>query len=179
MNAGELAPHITTRTPLGAAAAACFAALALSAIAAAVVGELIGVDPDSPRDALHGSLGEIVSLAAHNAGVALLPLGLLAIGWDQLRGVEYGGDALVAGMIIANGVSIGLGFARAGLELFAYLPHLPLEWAALALPAGAWFVFRARPPRDRAQTLVYVAALTGLLVALAAVVESMTVPVTG
>jgi hypothetical protein len=177
MSASQVARSITTRTPLGAAA--CFAALVLSAIAASIVGELIGIDPKSPRDALHGSLGEIASLAAHNAGVALLPLGLLAIGWDQLRGVDHAGDALVAGMIIANGVSIGLGFARAGLELFAYLPHLPLEWAALALPAGAWVAFRAQPPRDRAQTLVYVAALTGLLVVVAAVVESLAVPVGG
>lgn len=177
MSASELAPHITTRTPLGAAAAACLAALAISAIAAAIVGELIGIDHDSPRDALHGSLGEIASLAAHNAGVALLPLGLLAIGWDQLRGVERAGDALIAGMLIANGASIGRGFAQAGSELFAYLPHLPLEWAALALPAGAWFAFRARPPRERARALVHVAALTGLLVVLAAVVESLTVPV--
>lgn len=80
-------------------------------------------------------------------------------------------------MLIANGASIGRGFAQAGSELFAYLPHLPLEWAALALPAGAWFAFRARPPRERARALVHVAALTGLLVVLAAVVESLTVPV--
>lgn len=179
MNAGQLAPSITTRMPLDVGAAACFAALALSAIVAVIVGELIGIDSESPRDALHGSLGEIASIAAHNAGVALVPLGLLAIGWDQLRGVDYAGDALVAGMIIANGVSIGLGFARAGSQLFAYLPHLPLEWAALALSAGAWFAFRAQPPRDRALALVYVAALTGLLVVVAAALESLAVPVAG
>lgn len=79
--------------------------------------------------------------------------------------------------MIANGAVIGLALERAGLELWAYLPHLPLKRAAIAIPAGAWYCFRARPPVSRRRTLLGAVGATTTVLLGAAAVEAYYAPV--
>ena len=108
--------------------------LLASATLAALTGLLLGAPDAQPRDAIQDSPGAVLALFAHNVAAAGIPLALAALGWDRTRGLDGVGDAIVAASLIANGALVGWAFARAGIELAAYLPHLPFEWTAIALP---------------------------------------------
>ncbi len=52
------------------------------------------------------------------------------------------GDLLIAAVLLINTLPVGLAFARYGARLLPYLPHLPLEWLALALCLACWLQLR-------------------------------------
>lgn len=132
----------------------------------------------APRDALEPNLATAMELFAHNALVALWPLALTALGWHGLTGIRLVGDALLAAQLVAHGLLVGSALGQHP-ETWRYLPHLPLEWLAIATPAAAWLTARrGRPARPAATTLAAgagacVAALLG-----AAPIETYLVPVT-
>jgi hypothetical protein len=77
--------------------------------------------------------------------------------------------------VIANPILVGLALGRHRIELPAYLPHLPLEDAALAIAAGAWLA-RRHPGCRVPRSLLVCALLTLAFAALAALVETYAVP---
>jgi hypothetical protein len=66
--------------------------------------------------------------------------------------------------------------AGAQPETWRYLPHLPLEWLALAIPAAAWRTARGQARPGRLQ-LVGVAGCCVVVLAGAAVLETYLVPI--
>ena len=101
---------------------------------------------EAPRPALTPSLATVGELVEHNTLVALWPLALVALGWPELPGARTAGDLLVAAQLLAHGLLIGTAIGQHP-QLWRFLPHLPLEWLALALPAAAWLTARIRPAR--------------------------------
>ncbi|HEV7806757.1 MAG TPA: hypothetical protein VGO80_13110 [Solirubrobacteraceae bacterium] len=168
-------PLTLSRRPAVLVGAAVVVLTVLGAVASAVWPEL---GPSRhPRPTLHGTPGEAVSIFVTNARSLIAPLLLSAGRWHTGRATRHIGDAIVAAVVIANPVMVGLALGRHPTELLAYLPHLPLEDAALTIAASAWVV-RRLPGADRrptAHVLRYV-ALTLAVALLAAVVETYAVP---
>ena len=154
---------------------ACLALCAAAAIGAALAS--VGVDviaTPAPRDALPATLATAGALLAHNAVVALWPLALVWLGWPRLPGACRVGDVLVAGQLAGHGALVGNALGQHP-ELWRYLPHLPLEWLALATPAAAWLTARRGTPTAPPRLVQLAVAVVGVLV-LAAIVETYLVP---
>jgi hypothetical protein len=153
------------------------AALTSSAAIGAAL-SLLGADvirAFEPYDALPASLSSVWELWTHNAPVVLWPLALIALAWPWSPGLHRLGDVLVAGTVLGHGITIGSALAQQP-ELWRYLPHLPLEWLAIALPAAAWRTARKRPAPGPIRALLPTAAATAGLLLLAAIVETYAVP---
>ena len=133
---------------------------------------LLELTSGAPRDALPARLETVVDLAVHNALIALWPAALVAVGWTVIPVVRTVGDVLVVGQLAGHGLLVGSALGTHP-DLWRYLPHLPLEWLALAVPVAAWAVARRGEPLPPIPTVL----LTGLLVAGAAVVETYAVPI--
>jgi hypothetical protein len=128
---------------------------------------------------LHGTAAEALSIASHNARTLVAPLLLCAGRWHTGRLTRHLGDLLVAALVVANAAVVGAAVGRYPTELPAYLAHMPLEDAAVAIAAGAWFA-RRLPRRRRAgvlaPNLARAAALTLVVAIAAAIVETYAVP---
>lgn len=128
-----------------------------------------------PRDALGATPETAMSLLVHNALVALWPLALVVLDWPSWPGLRRVGDALVATQLLAQGLVVGQALASHP-AIWRYLPHLPVEWLALAIIAAAWTDARSRPPTRRGG-LAVIAAATLVALAAAAIIETYAVPV--
>jgi hypothetical protein len=169
------ATRIERHQPLSPAHGA-FAALCSSALVTALIALALGAPPATPHDSIDPNAAAVASLVLHNAAVAMVPLALLALGWDQIPIVKNLADGLVAVVVIVNGAVVGYAFARAGPALLPYLPHLPFEWMAVAIPAGAWFSFRLQPPVNRRSSLLRAVVPTALALLIAALLEALATP---
>jgi hypothetical protein len=160
----------------------CYAALWLATLLGAGLA-LVGVRVLSagvPHDALAARTSTALGLLAHNTPVALWPLGLSALGWHALAVTRTAGDVLISGQLVAHGLIVGSALGQHP-AVWRYLPHLPLEWLALALPAGAWLTARARPGGPTAARFVGLALIAASCLAAlagAALMETYLVPVT-
>jgi hypothetical protein len=138
----------------------------------------------APRPALDATPRVVGELMANNTPVALWPLALIALGWPALTGARLAGDALVTAQLLGHGLLVG---AAVGQHpgLWRYLPHLPLEWLALAIPAAAWHTARRRarptppatPPVAAVRRLGPLAGAALALLALAAAIETYLTPI--
>jgi hypothetical protein len=149
-----------------------WAATALAAGAASAGVTVIGAG--APRDALAATPPTAIELLAHNCPVALWPLALVGLGWPAIPGARRAGDVLIAAQLLGHAALVG-GALGAHPGMWRYLPHLPLEWLALALPTGGWLAAR----RHGAIPIATAARLAGLTVGvlgLAAVIETYLVP---
>jgi hypothetical protein len=153
-----------------------FVVLCSSAVVTGLVAQAAGAPSTTPHDSIDANAAAVLSLLMHNAAVAMTPLGLLALGWDQIPIVKNLADGLVTVVIIVNGAVVGYAFARAGVALLPYLPQLPFEWTALAIPAGAWCSFRLQPPVDRRSSLLRALVPTTLALLIAALLEALATP---
>ncbi len=167
------APECARQHPI----TAVMAALTVSAAIGAAL-SLIGADvivAYEPHDALAATFSSVWELWRHNAPVALWPLALVALAWPWSAGLRRLGDVVVAGTVVGHGVTIGSALAQYP-ELWRYLPHLPLEWLAVAMPAAAWRSARQRPARGPIRALVPTALVTAGVLVLAALAETYAVP---
>ena len=126
----------------------------------------------TPRDALPARLSIAIELVADNAPVALWPLALLALGWASLPIARTLGDVLVTAQVLGHGLLVGSALGTHP-ELWRYLPHLPVEWLALAIPVAAWVAVRVGRPAQPIRN----ASLTVALVVVAALLETYAVPI--
>jgi hypothetical protein len=119
-------------------------------------------------------LANIAVLVAHNLPIASWPLLLGIAGAGRSRGGLRVGDGLVVTSAAANTLPVGAALGAYGSGLLAYVPQLPVEWAAVALGIAAWITQRQRalPRRER---LLWLAAITACVLA-AAVLETIAVP---
>jgi len=87
------------------------------------------------------------------------------------------GDLAVVALVAANAAMIGLALGRYPTQLPAYLPHLPLEDAALAITAGAWLARRIKHATGTPAPSLWRTALLMLTATIAAaIVETYAVP---
>ena len=156
--------------------AAVIAAVTLSAAIAATAAPQLGPATE-PHPTLHGTPDEVVSIAMQNLRTLIAPLLLIAGRWHTGRLTRHVGDLIVATLVIANATIVGLALGRYPTQLPAYLPHLPLEDAALAITAGTWLAHRTKQPTGAgAPSLSRTALLTLSVTIAAAIVETYAVP---
>jgi hypothetical protein len=155
----------------------CFGLICASALVGAVVvvSGIADVTARDPHDALPASADTVRSLLGHNALVALWPLGLVLIGWPGLRGTALVGDVLVGAQLVSHGYFLGA-LVAVQPDVWRFLPHLPVEWFALALPAAAWWAARRSKPALGELVRFGASCIAALVVA--ALIETYAVPVT-
>lgn len=157
--------------------------IAVAIIACTLLGVLAGalvpaLGPGrAPHPTLHGTLAEALSIAVTNASSLAAPLLLTAGRWHTSPLTRRLGDVLVAAIIAVNALLIGLALGRHPIALLAYLPHLPLEDAALTTAAAAWVTRRApSSAHQRPRSVAAYAAVTLALTVLAALMETYAIP---
>jgi hypothetical protein len=163
------------RYPAIAIALLIAAATLLSVIAAAIAP---GLGPaTSPHPTLRGTPRETLAIFAHNARTLIAPLLLCAGGWHTARLTRHVADLIVGALVLANAALVGVALGRYPTLLPAYLPHMPLEDAAVAIAASAWLARRLPVPAGSSlRSLRRAAALTLIATVAAAIVETYAVP---
>lgn len=149
---------------------------ALTALGVLVGALLPAIAPGgTPHPTLHGSTDEALSIFAHNLRVLAAPLILAASGWATSRITRAVGDTIVLATVLVSPLLVGAAIGRHGSQLLVYLPHVPIEWAALSAAAGAWVTVRLGHSPARRAAVPY-GALAIALAALAAVIETVAIP---
>ena len=113
------------------------------------------------------SRGVVAALVVHNASIALWPLAAIAADLHRWR-LRALLDGLLAVTLMANAGIVGAALSAYGTRLVRFLPHLPLEFLGLALPATSWMLHRAG---GRARALP-VARRTVVVLTSAALIEA-------
>ena len=126
-----------------------------------------------PHPALQESWGELASIAADNARVLSAPFLLAFFRFPAHPRTRQFGDLLIAGVLGANALRVGLALGRWHTRLLPYVPQLPLEWLAAALAGAAWLALRTGARRQTA--IAYLAAVL-VVVTAAAAVETIATP---
>ena len=158
------------RIPL--AAAAVLGLTAVGALLALVDPTLAG--RTAPHAALNGTVADAVSILQNNLRVLAVPFLLAALRFPASRLGRHSGDAIVAGLIAASTIPVGIALGRWQERLVPYLPQLPLEWAALTVATGAWLT--ARRGNAQARELAILGATVGVLLIGAASLETWCTP---
>jgi len=169
-------PAVTALTALTAIAATAGLIVQLTPGAAIELREQLAFAfARQPAD-LQGAAGlalnnfKVCALALTGAAAQLLyatsPRPRTATRWafDTVLGVAY----------LANAAQFGVALGAYGTRLLAWIPHVPLELCALAVSSGAYL--DARHQQLTARQLCGSAAIAGLLVIAAAIVETWAVP---
>lgn len=128
------------------------------------------LQPSSPS--LHAL---IVTRFAGNVRIALLPLLLTAIGAWRRPVSRTVADIVVAGTLALNAMLVGAALGVHGTRLMPFLPHLPIEWTALAVCGAPWLLARHGAP-VRTDDMAVAAAAGVLLLGAAAIVETLLTP---
>jgi hypothetical protein len=127
-----------------------------------------------PHPTLTGSLSDWLGILSTNLRALAVPFILAALRFPATRLGRTIGDAVVAALIAFSTLSVGVAIGRWGGRLIVYLPHLPLEWAALSLALAAWLLIRTgRAPR---RLLVEFAVAIVVLLVGAASLETWATP---
>lgn len=137
------------------------------------VRHVLGVTLDPQRNP-PPSISHVLLLFAHNLPVASWPLLLGVVGAHHRHLARRTADGLVAVTLTVNVLTVGAGLGVYGFPLLAYIPQVPLEWAAIALGASAWLMQR-RNPLTINQGFLLLAGIAGALLC-AAVLETVGVP---
>jgi hypothetical protein len=158
---------VVVRVFVGLAAVVALVALAAQALPA--VGRFArDIYPTGPRP---GADVDVVGLLVHNAFLSLAgPAALLLTRWHTHPRWRNAGDVALLVAVGYNAAALGLGIG-AHPSVLRYLPHLPMELAALATGVGAWWhLSRGGAPRAVVPYVAFVVAvlLVGAVVEVAA-----------
>lgn len=118
--------------------------------------------------------GLVLSIAINNTLHAIWPFTLGPLGARRNRLTRTLADGAVLANLLVAGVLVGGALSGYGLRMLPYLPHVPLEWAGIAVGASGWLVERERPMRPSALAGA-LASLAGLLLC-AALLEAALAP---
>ena len=154
--------------PLRAFAVVAVGVLALGAVAAAFTaawpGPAASVFPHEPQPTLGGTPAEVVDILAANVAVLVVPFLFAGAAGGSPGPWRLAGDLVTIAILALNSLAVGAALALNGSELIRYLPHLPVEGAALALTGSAWLSSRnSRMPHRRVVVLVVVLAVVAAL----------------
>jgi len=148
---------------------AALSALLAGGVVRAAMGLAVRASANRPP-----SLGDVLALAAHNVPVCAWPLLLGSLRLTAGSGWRRAADILLATCALANVLPVAAALGGYGWALVAYVPHLPLEWAALAVGYGSWIAERDHPLAGH-ERLGLLGVLCALLIG-AAVLETCAVP---
>jgi hypothetical protein len=90
------------------------------------------------------SLAGVLSIAANNTLRSVWPLTLGLIDAQRRLVTRLLADGAVLGNLLVSGLLVGGAIGGYGIQMLAFLPHLPLEWGGLAIGAAGWAVDRER-----------------------------------
>jgi len=127
-----------------------------------------------PHPTLTGSLADALWILQNNARVLCVPFLLCLLGFPASRPGRVVGDVFVAALAAASAIPVGVELGRWQVRLLRYLPHLPVEWAALTVAIHAWLLARHQHASPR--QLASHAVLTLALLAAAAGLETWATP---
>ena len=153
----------------------------IAATAFGVVLELVDRDlftSTPPHPTLPPTVAAIATIFLTNLRVAAPPFILIAFRFPSASSTRTAGDLILAGILFANTVRIGLAIGRWQTQLVPYLPHLPLEYLAISVAAGSWLSARNRGIHGRWQELRTTVACAGVAVVLLVVGASVEVLLT-
>lgn len=166
MGAAELKPAVI-RAALGV-----LGLTAVGAVAGLIAPGLGGHTP--PHPTLTGSVADALSILSNNARLLCVPFLLAGVRFADSRPGRVIGDAAMIVLTAVSAVTVGIALGRWRGRLIPYLPHLPLEWAALTAAGAAWLLVRTGHAPTR--QLVALGAVTLVLLCAAAVVETWATP---
>jgi hypothetical protein len=151
----ELTRH-PSLLPRPAAAVSCvidaYVAVWALTLLAATAFTLIPGAPELARDLLGAKLtpaprgpgvADILQIAFHNVRVCGWPLLLGVLGAQHHRWSRWTAHAAVNANLTVNTALVGAAVGGYGHRILPFLPHLPVEWAALAVGAGCWWTIAA------------------------------------
>ncbi len=95
------------------------------------------------------SAANVLRLVAANAWMAW-PLVVALLGGARMGWSRTLTDLALVGDLALNAALVGAALGLHGRALVPWLPHLPLEWAALAVSAGGWLGARSGAIAGRA-----------------------------
>jgi hypothetical protein len=127
-----------------------------------------------PHPTLRGTAVEAVAILVSNLRVLAAPFVLALFRWPGNATTRRIGDLLVVALICENAIGVGLELGRWRGQLLPYLPHLPLEWLALATAGAAWLAVRHQ--RAEPGVLVRYAVAVLAVAAAAAACEVLLTP---
>jgi len=116
----------------------------------------------------------VLAIACNNILHSVWPLTLGLLDLQRRRFTRLLADGAVFANLLVAALLVGGAIGGYGAHALAFLPHIPLEWAGIAVGAAGWAVERKRPLDQRTRTLGV--ALAAILLGCAAVVESFLVP---
>jgi hypothetical protein len=135
-----------------------------------------GVAPaGAPHATLHGTPAEAASILVANLRVLAAPIVLTAARWHRGRVTRMIGDATVLADLVVTPFLVGAALGVHGRALVLFLPHVPIEWAALSTAVAAWLSAR-RSTSTSWRAIAAYAATVVVLTAAAAIVETVAVP---
>jgi hypothetical protein len=110
-----------------------------------------------------------------NLRVLAAPLVLTTARWHRSRVTRTLGDAIVLADLVVTPFVVGAALGLHGTTLVPFLPHVPIEWAALSTTVAAWLSAR-RSTSTSWRTIASYAVVVVVLAAAAAIVETIAVP---
>lgn len=145
---------------------------AVGVIAAVIAPGLAG--STRPHPTLTGSLADALSILANNLRVLAVPFLLWLLRFADSRVGRLLGDLAVGVMVALSSVTVGIALGRWRARLIPYLPHLPLEWAALTVAVATWLVIRTG--HAHATQLMALGSTVAVLLCAAAALETWATP---
>jgi uncharacterized membrane protein SpoIIM required for sporulation len=132
------------------AIAALFALTALTALVVVAVPGLADRVDDVASVRLDGANiphtpGEVLRILLHNLFVVAVPIAVGAARRSFGRLGRTVCDVFVVTILARSALLVGAVLGANGGALLPYLVHLPFEWAALGVGAGAWLLSLRRP----------------------------------
>lgn len=154
---------------------ACYVLLCTGTLAIALLVSVIPGGPALARQLLHltlsgaanppPSVAGALSIAANNTLHTVWPLTLRPLGAHRHRITRALADCAVAANVCVPALLVGGALAGYGTGVLAFLVHVPVEWAGIALGNSAWVLARRRALRPGERVAVLVGSLLVLCVA--------------
>jgi hypothetical protein len=127
--------------------------------------------PHDPQPTLAGRPAEVIDIFVANLAVLVVPLLFAGSAGGRPGPWRVAGDLVTASIVVVNSAAVGAALALNGAGLLPYLPHLPVEGAALTLSGSTWI----RQRSGRRPLIGACAGVVGLAVA-AALIEVYATP---
>jgi hypothetical protein len=142
---------------LATAAAAVLALTGAAVLAGALDPAFAG--GGHPHPTLTGTVGEAAGILLNNLRALAAPFLLIILRFPAARITRAVGDVAIAAILTVNCVIVGIQLGRWQGRLLPYLPHLPLEFSALACSTCTWLIARDDTKRRRELAVLAVAMI--------------------
>jgi len=136
------------RSQLAAAGAVAVVLVALAGLAALVTALIpalgASIFPVPPHPTFHGRPAEALDVWLTNLAVLSVPILFTGAAGGRPGPWRTAGDLVLVVVASLNALVVGVALGHFGGRLLPYLPHLPIEAAALAVSASTWISGRSQ-----------------------------------